>query len=228
MSLVKSSEMISLHKISKSFVLGNNLHAVLKNISLQINKGELVAIMGASGSGKSSLLNILGLLDSPSSGIYSLATQNTLHLTEDERAYFRNKYIGFIFQQFNLLGRFSVEQNINLPLLYSKNPKTLSNINILLERVGMLSYKKHFPNQLSGGQQQRVAIARALINNPEIILADEPTGALDSKTGKEIIDLFLTLNEDGKTIIIVTHDENVAKVCKRQILIQDGEIFRQN
>lgn len=227
LSLAKSNPIIALKNINKSFTLGNSQNRVLKNITLEIKEGELVAIMGASGSGKSSLLNILGLLDTPSQGLYTLAGQNTNTLSKDELANFRNKYIGFVFQQFHLLPRLTVTQNIELPLLYSscKSKKSSLLTQDLLRQVGMSAYSFHLPNQLSGGQQQRVAIARALINNPRVILADEPTGALDSKTGKEITDLFLDLNKKGTTVVIVTHDEKIAKLCKRQIIIQDGEIL---
>ncbi|WP_308423376.1 ABC transporter ATP-binding protein [Legionella impletisoli] len=205
------------------------MNTVLKGLSLTIHQGELVAIVGPSGSGKSTLMNIIGLLDKPSSGIYALNGQDTAGLSPDELALLRNQHIGFIFQQFNLLPRFTALQNVGLPLTYRNVSDLLINQRVerALMRVNMRDFSSHRPNQLSGGQQQRVAIARALVTDPNVILADEPTGALDSKTGKEIMNLFLALHQEGRTIIIVTHDEKIADLCTRKIVLADGEIIRQ-
>ncbi len=220
--------LITLTNISKIYPMGSQVNTVLKGISLTINRGELVAIVGPSGSGKSTLMNIIGLLDSPSSGVYTLNGQNTSGFSADELASLRNQRIGFIFQQFNLLPRFTAQQNVGLPLTYRSLSDTAidQNVKKALKRVNMSDFTAHRPNQLSGGQQQRVAIARALVTDPEVILADEPTGALDSKTGTDIMNLFLALHGEGRTIIIVTHDENIANLCTRRIVLGDGEILR--
>ncbi len=200
----------------------------LKNINLSVRKGEFLAVIGPSGSGKSTLMNIIGLLDRATSGSYCLDGMDTTHLRPDTLARLRNKEIGFVFQQFNLLARTSALANVILPLIYSGVPEgeRQKRAEKMLDAVGLSEKLKSHPSQLSGGQQQRVAIARALVTNPEIILADEPTGNLDSKSGAEIIELFKKLNQDGKTIIIITHEDNIAKQAKKIIHIRDGEIIK--
>lgn len=218
---------IELRQISKNYQVGTNQIKVLENINFQLNAGERVAIMGASGSGKTTLMNILGLLDHPSTGQYFLNGQEVDYLTEDERAALRNRTIGFVFQAFFLLPRLSILQNIGLPLHYRHCDKNEINTRAqaMLAKVGLAHLAQNKPNQLSGGQQQRAAIARALIGNPAVILADEPTGALDSHTGQRIMDLFRELNEkENVTIIIVTHDAKIAEQCQRIVHIQDGQI----
>lgn len=203
---------------------------VLKNISISVQQGEMVAIVGASGSGKSTLMNIIGLLDKVDSGQYFLRGRNVAGLKDDQLALLRNQHIGFVFQQFNLLPRFSAEQNVALPLTYrTLSPQTIrKRVLEALDRVGMRAFADHRPTQLSGGQQQRVAIARALVGEPEVILADEPTGSLDSSTGQDIMTLFLALHNEGRTIILVTHDEHVAAQCKRRITLADGNIIMES
>ena len=199
---------------------------VLKDVNLTIDEGDFVAIMGPSGSGKSTFMNILGCLDRPTKGEYKLGSQSVKSLNGNELAKLRNKTIGFVFQGFNLLSRSSLLDNVSLPLVYASNNKSLRDEKSkkLLEKVGLGQYLNSKPNQISGGQQQRVAIARALVNQPRIILADEPTGNLDSKTSEEIMDLFNTLNKEGITIIIVTHENDIADHASRQIRFLDGKI----
>jgi ABC-type lipoprotein export system ATPase subunit len=222
-------ELIGLHDIHKTYHLGEIDVPVLKGVSLQIERGELIALMGVSGSGKTTLMNILGCLDRPSSGSYVLDGQQIERLSPDERAMVRNQKIGFVFQNFNLLPRTSALDNVMMPLSYTAEQLSehewQQRAQVLLERVGLGQRMDHEPSQLSGGQQQRVAIARALVNNPPVVLADEPTGALDSKTSEEILRLFQQLNrEEGITIILVTHDANVAAHAQRTIRIHDGLI----
>lgn len=205
--------------------MGNQLLEILKGIDLVIEDGEFIAIMGPSGSGKSTLMNILGLLDVPSSGTYALNTQEISQMSEDELASVRRNEIGFIFQQFNLLPRVTAEENVSLPLLYSKKFLGSGRAMELLSSVGLASRSHHKPNELSGGQQQRVAIARSLINNPRMILADEPTGNLDSQSQHEIMSILKDLNAQGITVVIVTHEEEVAQEAKRIIRIKDGRVF---
>lgn len=222
--------LIELSKIVKNYHLEGISTQVLKEVSLIVNEGDLLAIMGASGSGKSTLMNIIGLLDKADSGTYHLKNKNVAGLSEDESAEFRNQSIGFVFQQFNLLPRFSAVQNVALPLTYRGEDSTEINRKVMhaLERVGMAHYARHKPTQLSGGQQQRVAIARALVTEPKVILADEPTGALDSKTGTEVMNLFHSLHSEGRTIILVTHDEQIGAQCKRTINLADGMIISES
>ena len=219
--------LISLESIVKKYQIDSLESTILKGVSLTIEEGDMVAIVGASGSGKSTLMNIIGLLDKPCQGHYYLQGQNVAQWRDDEQATARNQCMGFVFQQFNLLPRLTALQNVALPLTYRSHvsPSQIKqHVLDALERVGMRSFAKHRPTQLSGGQQQRVAIARALVGEPRVILADEPTGALDSATGKEIMDLFHALNHEGRTFIIVTHDEHVAAQCARRIMLADGQI----
>ncbi len=217
---------LELKNIVKSYVSGNTAFNALDNVSLCINQGEFISITGPSGSGKSTLMHIVGLLDNPTSGQVLLEGQDISHLNEEELAKTRNVTLGFVFQQFNLLAKTSATENVSLPLLYSDVPKSerLSKSIEMLEKVGLGDKLNNTPAQLSGGQQQRVAIARALINNPKIIMADEPTGNLDSKSGKEIIELFHQLHREGRTIILVTHDLELARQAERLIIIKDGKV----
>ncbi|MCG9890617.1 MAG: ABC transporter ATP-binding protein [Thermosynechococcaceae cyanobacterium MS004] len=219
--------MIWMEGITQTFHLEGMDLPVLKQIDLSIEDGEYVAIMGASGSGKSTLMNIIGCLDRPTSGLYILDGRDLTTLDDDELADIRNQYIGFVFQQFNLLPRLSALENVMLPMIYAAVPRAarLSAAAESLTKVGLSDRLKSRPSQLSGGQQQRVAIARALVNHPALVLADEPTGALDSKTSHEIMDLLTALNQQGTTIAIVTHDATVAAQTKRVIHMQDGVIL---
>ncbi len=228
MKEMRLSLLIKLEKIDKIYKMGSNTQQVLFSLDMEINAGELIAIMGASGSGKSTVMNIIGLLDRPTNGICSVHNKVINDISDDELAVLRNKTIGFVFQQFYLLSKFTAEKNVSLPLLYRGLSEKESSIKAkqILERVGMGDRTHHKPNELSGGQQQRVAIARALIGDPEIILADEPTGALDSKTGKEVMNLFLELNrKEKRTVIIVTHDPGIGDMCHRIIKLQDGKVI---
>jgi putative ABC transport system ATP-binding protein len=220
------SAMIYLEKITKTYHLGEIDVPVLKQIDLSIESGEYVAIMGASGSGKSTLMNIIGCLDRPSSGLYLLDGTNLTTLDDDELADIRNQYIGFVFQQFNLLPRLTALGNVMLPTIYAdvSRAQRIDQATEALVQVGLKDHLQNRPNQLSGGQQQRVAIARALVNHPALVLADEPTGALDSTTSSEIMDLLTELNKQGTTISIVTHDANVAARTGRVIQMVDGVI----
>lgn len=213
-------------KVSKFYEMGGFRVEALKDVSLTITSGEHLAISGPSGSGKSTLMYILGCLDVPSSGKLIFEDQDVSKLSEEELAKIRNKKVGFVFQQYNLLPRTSALVNVELPLIYGKVSSAEQRKRALdsLRVVGLEGRVNHFPNQLSGGEQQRVAIARALVNDPSIILADEPTGNLDSKTGLEIMEIFRKLNRQGRTIVVVTHDTNVAKHAKRIIRLKDGRI----
>lgn len=219
--------MIELKKINKNFYLGEEIIRALDDVNFVVNKGEFVSIVGPSGSGKSTLMNILGLLDTPDSGTYTLDGINVSKAKKNELAQIRNNKIGFIFQNFNLLGKMSAIENIQLPMIYQgkTNEESRKRAYELIEKVGLKGRENHLPNQLSGGQQQRVAIARALACKPEIILADEPTGALDSKTSIDIMNELEDLNNRGQTIILITHDINVAKRAKRIVKITDGKLY---
>lgn len=217
--------MISLKNIIKDYGEGSGKTTALKGVDLEIEKGEMVAIMGPSGSGKTTLLNILGLLDIQTSGEYILDGKVVKGIKADSLAKLRNKKIGFIFQNFNLLYEYDIVYNVWIPLTYSNNTKDMRSRCVkMLKMVGLKDHINKKPDELSGGQKQRVAIARALINEPEIILADEPTGALDKKTGDDILELIRDINKEGKTIIIVTHDKSIADKCDRVINIIDGQV----
>ncbi|WP_338950925.1 ABC transporter ATP-binding protein [Fusobacterium nucleatum] len=218
---------ITVDKINKTYKNGSLELQVLKNISFKVDKGEFLAIMGSSGSGKSTMMNILGCLDNQYEGRYILDGIDISKSNENELSEIRNKKIGFIFQSFNLLPRLTALENVELPLVYSSIPKEERHkrANELLEMVGLKDRIHHRPNELSGGQRQRVAIARALVNNPSIILADEPTGNLDSKSEEEIIEILQKLNKMGKTIVIVTHEPSIGEIAERKIIFKDGEII---
>jgi putative ABC transport system ATP-binding protein len=224
--LVDAGIVIRSEALAKVYQMGAEEVHALRGIDVEIRKGEYVAIMGPSGSGKSTLMNLIGCLDSPSSGRYWLAGRLVSELDDDELAYIRNKEIGFVFQTFNLLPRATALHNVELPLIYSGTPseERIERAKKALERVDLVPRMNHKPNELSGGQRQRVAIARALVNNPSIVLADEPTGNLDSKTGEEIMNLFENLHEQGNTIILVTHEMDIAQHAHRVIFIRDGKI----
>lgn len=221
-----SNPLIKITNIKRDFVLGNEIVYVLKGIDLEINKGEYVALMGPSGSGKSTLMNLLGCLDTPTSGNYILNGKDVSQMKDDELAEIRNKEIGFVFQTFNLLPRTTALDNVALPMIYagySKSERRERAIEVL-KQVNLGDRMDHQPNQLSGGQRQRVAIARALVNKPSIILADEPTGNLDSKTSEEIMSLLNEIHNNGNTIILVTHEEDIAAHANRIIRLRDGRI----
>src|ERR1700741_634676 len=224
--LVSTGVVIKTNELAKMYEMGAELVHALQGIDVEIRKGEYVAIMGPSGSGKSTLMNLIGCLDSPTSGRYWLAGRLVSHLDDDELAYIRNKEIGFVFQTFNLLPRATALHNVELPLIYNGTPavERLERAKQALEKVDLTERMNHKPNELSGGQRQRVAIARALVNSPSIVLADEPTGNLDSKTGDEIMALFETLHAQGNTIIVVTHENDIAQHAHRIIFIRDGKI----
>lgn len=222
----KSKAVIDIRKITKNYQMGQVLLKVLRGISLQINKGEFVSIMGPSGSGKSTLMNILGALDQPTSGEYFLDGQDVSKLSESDLARIRNRKIGFVFQNFNLLKRTQAQRQVELPLIYSTRGNRSKKAREALEAVGLGKRLDHLPSELSGGQQQRVAIARALVNEPSVILADEPTGNLDSRSGTEVMQIFQRLNrEEGITTIFVTHDPWIARHTNRVIMLRDGKII---
>jgi len=224
--LVSNGTVIKTENLAKVYEMGAEKVHALRGVDLEIRKGEYVAIMGPSGSGKSTLMNLIGCLDSPSSGKYWLAGRLVSELDDDELAYIRNKEIGFVFQTFNLLPRATALHNVELPLIYNGTPaeERIEKAKAALGRVDLTDRMGHKPNELSGGQRQRVAIARALVNSPSIVLADEPTGNLDSKTGEEIMALFANLHAQGNTIILVTHENDIARHAHRVIYIRDGRI----
>jgi putative ABC transport system ATP-binding protein len=221
---------INIKGITRDFPLGSEIVKVLKGIDLTINKGEYVALMGPSGSGKSTLMNILGCLDTPTGGSYILNGKDVSQMSDDELAGIRNKEIGFVFQTFNLLPRTTALDNVALPMVYAgyKKPERNERATKVLTQVGLADRMDHKPNQLSGGQRQRVAVARALVNHPSIILADEPTGNLDSKTSVEIMNLFDQIHANGNTVILVTHEEDIAEHAHRIIRLRDGIIESDN
>lgn len=219
--------MLKIDKLHKSYKMGDSSLHVLKGINLNVNKGEMVAIMGSSGSGKSTLLNIIGILDELDSGEYTLDGIEIKDLTEKKAAQYRNKFLGFVFQSFNLINFKNALENVALPLYYQglKRKERQEKAMFHLEKVGLANWAKHLPNELSGGQKQRVAIARALAAEPKLLLADEPTGALDSATSHEIMQFLQQLNDEGKTILIVTHEEDISLMCKRIVRLKDGVIL---
>lgn len=221
-----ANPLIKITNIKRDFVLGDEIVYVLKGIDLEINKGEYVALMGPSGSGKSTLMNLLGCLDTPTSGTYILNNKDVSKMKDDELAEIRNKEIGFVFQTFNLLPRTTALDNVALPMIYAGYSKTdrRARAEQVLTQVGLSDRMDHHSNQLSGGQRQRVAVARALVNNPSIILADEPTGNLDSKTSLEIMKLFNEIHANGNTVILVTHEEEIAAYAHRIIRLRDGMV----
>lgn len=221
--------MIRLVGVTKSYRVGDQVIPVLKGINLEVGRGEFVTIMGPSGSGKSTLMHIVGLLDRPTSGDYELNGQPVLHLPSNHLARLRNQNIGFVFQNFHLIPRMSALRNVELPMVYAGVPRARRRDRAmeLLEKVGMANRAHHLPNELSGGQRQRVAIARALANDPAVLLADEPTGALDQQTGAEILRLLQDLNASGRTVMVITHDPHVARAGRRILHMVDGEIVRE-
>ncbi|MGB5371641.1 MAG: ABC transporter ATP-binding protein, partial [Flavobacteriaceae bacterium] len=218
--------MIEIKNLHKSYKMGSNSLHVLKGINFSVEEGELVAIMGSSGSGKSTLLNILGMLDEANSGEYTLDGVPIKNLNETKAANYRNKFLGFVFQSFNLINYKTAMENVALPLYYQRIPRKEREKKALmyLERVGLKEWATHLPSELSGGQKQRVAIARAMAAEPKVLLADEPTGALDSKTSLEVMELIQKINDDGNTILIVTHEADIAQMCKRIVHLKDGVI----
>jgi putative ABC transport system ATP-binding protein len=221
-----SDVLISLESIKKTYVLGDQIVDALKGVDLKIFKGEYIALMGPSGSGKSTLMNIIGCLDTPSSGNYWLNGKEVSQMSDAHLSEVRNTEIGFVFQTFNLLNRLNAIDNVALPLVYAGVPQNvrIERAKVVLEKVGLKDRMNHKPNELSGGQRQRVAVARALINNPSLLLADEPTGNLDTKTSYEIMALFDEIHQSGNTIVLVTHEEDIAKHAKHIVRMRDGEI----
>ena len=219
--------MLEINQLHKSYSIGDSKLHVLKGIDLSVNQGEMVAIMGSSGSGKSTLLNIIGMLDEADEGAYILDQVPIKNLTEKKAAIYRNKFLGFIFQSFNLINYKNALENVALPLYYQglKRKERQEKARFHLEKVGLLDWETHLPSELSGGQKQRVAIARALASDPKLILVDEPTGALDTTTSYDIMAFLQQLNNEGKTILIVTHEEDIAAMCKRIVRLRDGVIM---
>jgi len=219
--------MLKINKLHKSYPIGDSSLHVLKGINLEVETGEMVAIMGSSGSGKSTLLNIIGMLDEADSGDYILDEVPIKNLTEKKAAIYRNKFLGFIFQSFNLINYKNALENVALPLYYQgmKRKERIEKAEYYLEKVGLAPWSHHLPSELSGGQKQRVAIARALASDPKVLLADEPTGALDSKTSQEVMELIQGINDEGKTILIVTHEHDIAQMTKRIVHLKDGVII---
>lgn len=221
--------LIDMKNLTKTYTLGGETFKALDDVTLAVEEGEFLAIVGPSGSGKSTLMNMIGCLDVPDSGTYHLDSVDVYHLNDNKLSEIRNKKIGFIFQQFNLLTKLSALENVELPLIYAgiSPAKRVETAKECLRKVGLIDKNKNLPTQLSGGQQQRVAIARALAANPSILLADEPTGALDSKTGKEVMGILQELNKAGNTIVMITHDADIASYGTRRIRIQDGKLFHE-
>ncbi len=216
--------MIEARDLVKTYTLGDTVVRALDGVSFRIDRGEMVAIRGPSGSGKTTLMNVLGCLERPNSGVYTLAGEDVSGLDKDRLAEIRNRRIGFVFQLFNLLPRMTALENVELPLQYAARHDAKARAEESLAKVGLANRMEHLPQQLSGGQRQRVSIARALVTNPAIILADEPTGALDSRSGEEILNLFHQIHEQGNTVIMVTHDLAVARHCQREIYLRDGRL----
>ena len=227
MKLQQGTPLIELRNIYKIYRMGDTEVHASDGVSLSIAEGEFVAIVGQSGSGKSTLMNIIGCLDVPTSGQYLLNGKDVSRLTDDEQAEIRNKTLGFIFQQYNLIPKLTVQENVELSLLYAGVPaeERARRAAVQLKRVGLAGKEKNLPSQLSGGQQQRVSIARALAGDPSVILADEPTGALDSRTSREVLDFLKKLNEEGNTIVLITHDNGIAAEAKRVVRVADGKII---
>ncbi len=224
------ASVIGLVNVRRYFLNGEYIVRALEDVTLSIERGSFTAIMGPSGSGKSTLMNLIGCLDTPTSGYITIGGELTNGMDETELAFLRNQKIGFVFQQFNLLGKLTALENVMTPMVYSLIPhrQRKERAEAMLEKLGLADRMKHLPSELSGGQKQRVAIARALVNDPDILLADEPTGALDTKTGHEVMEIFRELNEEGRTIIFVTHDRNLGYQCQNQIFIRDGRIVKED
>ncbi len=224
------ASVIGLVNVRRYFLNGEYIVKALEDVSLSIERGSFTAIMGPSGSGKSTLMNLIGCLDTPTSGYITIGGELTNGMDETELAFLRNQKIGFVFQQFNLLGKLTALENVMTPMVYSlvSHRQRRERAEAMLEKVGLADRMKHLPSELSGGQKQRVAIARALVNDPDILLADEPTGALDTKTGHEVMEIFRELNAEGRTIIFVTHDRNLGFQCQNQIFIRDGRIVDED
>lgn len=220
------SSVIELLDVRRYYLVGEYIVKALDGVTLKIERGSFTAIMGPSGSGKSTMMNMIGCLDTPTSGYVSIGGELINGMSEEELAFVRNERVGFVFQQFNLLGKFTALENVMTPMLYAgiSYKERKSKAENMLEKVGLKDRMKHLPSELSGGQKQRVAIARALVNDPDILLADEPTGALDSKTGMDVMGLFQDLNEEGRTIVFVTHDRKLGMQCRNHVYLRDGRI----
>jgi putative ABC transport system ATP-binding protein len=221
----EAKEVLKLVNVSKIYDMGAVKFSALDKVSFTVHEGELICVLGPSGSGKSTLLHIMGLLDTPTSGARYIDNIDTTRMSEPDQAKVRGRKIGFVFQRFNLIPNLTAAENVELPMVLADIPNRKQKARKILESLGMSDRLDHYPSQLSGGQMQRVAIGRALVNEPEIILADEPTGNLDSKTGKEVLEILKTLHEQGKTILIITHDESITKIAERIIRIRDGKVF---
>ena len=221
----EAKEVLKLVNVSKIYDMGAVKFSALDKVSFTVHEGELICVLGPSGSGKSTILHIMGLLDTPTSGARYIDNIDTTRMSEPDQAKVRGRKIGFVFQRFNLIPNLTAAENVELPMVLADIPNRKQKARKILESLGMSDRLDHYPSQLSGGQMQRVAIGRALVNEPEIILADEPTGNLDSKTGKEVLEILKTLHEQGKTILIITHDESITKIAERIIRIRDGKVF---